>query len=542
MRGGPKVARPAPAPIPTQLLLGLATRLSALGLLVMTAVIQVLVYPAAYATHGVWAAVLLWLMARGPGVVSVDHWRQLRRTAGQRHGLHDRWAVEPDMSHTTEPHDRATPQSDATQKRSQPRTRIRRLTAPTPPTPPAPTSSPSPVAARGAPARAQWQADVDAATPSTWVLQLAGDWRLPPRRSARAAAADRIRRRRSKVGALPPLPAGADVRAVHIDTSALQAWDADLGPALWPLLAPLQQSGATLDLGALPDDTRVALEMALGAPPQVVVEHEEPGNAIDRIGLWAQRWWDDALDTVSFIGEVLLALRRTLRPRHLRVLRGVDFWRQFESTGPLSLPIVTLTSFLVGLLLAYMGGAQLTRVGGQAFIADIVTVGVVRELAGLMTGVILAGRIGAAFAAQLATMQANEEIDALRTLGIDPVEHLVLPRLLAMLAMAPLLVAYAAVVGVLAGLPAASGIYGVPVTDYLQRSLMALSWTHVWIGLGKGTMYVLLVALAGCREGLHAGRNAQAVGDAATRAVVKALVWIVLAASASTALLQILEL
>ena len=193
-----------------------------------------------------------------------------------------------------------------------------------------------------------------------------------------------------------------------------------------------------------------------------------------------------------------------------------------------------LTCSLVGLMLAYMGGAQLQRIGAQSFIADVVTVGVVREMAGLMTGMILAGRIGAAFAAQLATMQANEEIDALRALGVDPIEHLVLPRLLALLPVAPLLIAYAALVGVLAGLPPAVGSTACRPREYLHKSLAALTWTHLWIGLFKGTLYAALVALAGCREGLNAGRNAQAVGEATTAAVVKALVWIVVAACATT--------
>jgi phospholipid/cholesterol/gamma-HCH transport system permease protein len=169
-------------------------------------------------------------------------------------------------------------------------------------------------------------------------------------------------------------------------------------------------------------------------------------------------------------------------------------------------------------------------------------VGMVRELAGLTTAVILAGRLGAAFAAELATMQSNQEIDALRTLGIDPIEYLVLPRLLAMLTVAPLLFAYAALVGVLAGLPPVVGIYGVPAWEYLHKCLAALNWTHLWIGLFKAVMYIVLVALAGCREGLHAGRNAQAVGGATTTAVVKALVWIVMAASFSTVLFQSLGL
>lgn len=247
-------------------------------------------------------------------------------------------------------------------------------------------------------------------------------------------------------------------------------------------------------------------------------------------------WWARGLVTAHFFGEVLLALARLLRGRSR--MRWPDLLRQMDQTGPLSLPIVSLTCFLVGLMLAYMGGAQLDRMGASTFIADLVTVGMVREVAGLMTGMILAGRVGAAFAAQLATMQAGEEIDALRVLGVDPIDHLVLPRLLAMVLVAPLIMAYASVVGVLAGLVPATLVYGVAASVYLQRSLDALTWTHLWIGVFKCTVYAALLSLAGCREGLHAGRDAQAVGLATTAGVVKGLVWIVSAACLSTVVLQ----
>lgn len=236
--------------------------------------------------------------------------------------------------------------------------------------------------------------------------------------------------------------------------------------------------------------------------------------------------------TLTFFGEVLLALGRLLRGRSR--MQGRDLLLQLDRTGPLALPIVLLTCFLVGLMLAYMGGAQLERIGAQAYIADVVTVGMVRELGGLMTGVILAGRLGAAFAAELGSMQSHEEIDALRVLGVDPVDHLVLPRLLALLLVTPLLVGFGMLAGVLAGLPAAVGAFGVPAAEYLHGSLKALTWTHLWIGQFKALVYAALVALAGCREGLHAGRDAEAVGEATTRAVVKALVWIVTAACATT--------
>jgi phospholipid/cholesterol/gamma-HCH transport system permease protein len=244
--------------------------------------------------------------------------------------------------------------------------------------------------------------------------------------------------------------------------------------------------------------------------------------------------------TITFFGEVLLASARWFAGR--AAVRRADVLHQLDECGPRSLPIVLLTCALLGLMLAYMGGAQLQRIGAQNFLADVVTVGMVREMAGLMTGIILAGRVGSAFAAQLATMKANEEVDALRVLGVEPIGHLVLPRLFALLWMAAPLYACGALVGILAGWLPAVGVYGVSHTEYLHQSLKSITFTHLWIGLLKCVLYTALVALAGCREGLHAGRSAQAVGEATTTAVVKALVWIVAAACATTVLFTSLQL
>ena len=382
---------------------------------------------------------------------------------------------------------------------------------------PAPAIAPA-IASAIAPELISWQrAD------QGWTLRLTGDWR-------KGATLPTL------VNPEPLPPAGSSVR---VDAQGLTGWDTETAAHLWALLAPLHHGGVQLDFDRLPEALRAPLTLALpvqSVGAEALPAEPTPPGTVDHLRAWLQ----DALTTAAFLGEVALSIGRLLRGK--AVMRGSDYVRQLDHCGPMSLPIVSLTCFLIGLMLAYMGGAQLQRIGAQSFIADVVTVGVVRELAGLMTGVILAGRIGAAFAAQLATMQSNEEIDALRALGIDPIDYLVLPRLLAMLTVAPLLIAYAALVGVLAGLPPVVGIYGVPAWEYLHKCMSALNWTHLWIGLFKGTMYIVLVALAGCREGLHAGRNAQAVGEATTTAVVKALLWIVVAASASTILFQSLGL
>ena len=322
---------------------------------------------------------------------------------------------------------------------------------------------------------------------------------------------------------LPPgLAAGSRVR---FDAASLTSWDAALAAELWALCEGLRQRGIVIDTAGLPDG--LAELLALAAPG------DRPAFATSAAAppAW-RRALREARISIAFFGEVLIALWRWLRGR--TVVGATDVLRQLDQTGPRSLPIVLLTCALVGTMLAYMGGAQLERIGAQGFLPGVVTVGMVRELAGLMMGVILAGRVGAAFAAQLATMQAGEEIDALRVLGVDPVAHLVLPRLLALLLMAPPLLALGALAGVAAGWLPAVAVFGLSSSEYLQQSLRALTATHLWIGLCKGLIYAALVALAGCREGLHAGRSAQAVGEATTAAVVKGLVWIVAAACAST--------
>lgn len=340
---------------------------------------------------------------------------------------------------------------------------------------------------------------------------------------------------RGGVGALPPLPPALSAPGplppgcqVVVHAAELGAWDASLAAALWSLSEALRRRGARVDATGLPAGLGEVLALAAQAAAQPREWHASPTSPRTP----AATAPSGPMLTIAFFGEVLIALGRWLRGRS--TLRAADVLQQLDLTGPRSLPIVMLCCALIGLMLAYMGGAQLGRIGAQNFLADVVTVGMVRELGGMMTGIILAGRVGSAFAAQLATMQAGEEIDALRVLGVDPIVHLVLPRLLALLAVAPPLIALGATAGIVAGWPAAVGAYGVSSAEYFHQSLRAITFTHVWIGLVKGLLYVALVALAGCREGLYAGRSAQDIGAATTSAVVKGLVWIVAAACATT--------
>ena len=377
-----------------------------------------------------------------------------------------------------------------------------------------PVDSQAPAAPRSA-----WSGAAD-----RWVLSIGGNWRGRP-----AALAD-----------TPAAALAMSAGSLTVDASELGDWDVGLASALWQRLGGRDWQGVQVDLRSLPPALMQIL--ALASPPPgaatPVARARTPGW-LAVVGGQVRSMHEHLRETLAFVGEVLLSLGRLMRGRS--DMRLSDFIWQLDQTGPRSLPIVALVSFLVGLIVAYMGAAQLQRFGAQSYIADLVTVGVVREIAALMVGIVLAGRVGAAFAAQIGSMRANEEVDALTTLGIDPVDHLVLPRVLALLVVGPLLTAFAALVGMAVGWLVAVGIYGVTPLEYLYKSVEALTLPHVLIGLLKGTVYSVLVALAGCRQGLSAGRSAQAVGDATTASVVQSIVWIVLAASALTVIFQRLD-
>jgi phospholipid/cholesterol/gamma-HCH transport system permease protein len=189
------------------------------------------------------------------------------------------------------------------------------------------------------------------------------------------------------------------------------------------------------------------------------------------------------------------------------------------------------------MILAYLGAVQLQQFGAEIYVADLVAIGMLREMGVLMTAVVMAGRTGAAYAAQLGTMQTNEEIDAIVTMGISPVEFLVMPRMLALVVVMPLLTIYADLLGMIGGGIVAGGM-GITPLQYIQESQKAISLTHISVGLIKSVVFALLIAVAGCRSGINSGRSSAAVGQAATEAVVTAIVYLIIADAAINILFQ----
>jgi phospholipid/cholesterol/gamma-HCH transport system permease protein len=233
--------------------------------------------------------------------------------------------------------------------------------------------------------------------------------------------------------------------------------------------------------------------------------------------------------TLIFIGASAIAVKQWLL--HKAKTRRSDIQFFIEQAGPKALPIVTLISVSVGMILAYLGSVQLRQLGAQVYVANLVSIGMVREMGALMTGIIVAGRTGAAYAAQLGTMQVNEEIDALKTMGVSSMEFLVIPRLLALIFVMPLLCIYADIIGIAGGALIGLGM-DVSFNQYILQTKGAVDWVDIVTGLYKSIIFGILIAVAGCQAGLACGRSSTAVGVATTTAVVRAIVYLVLADAA----------
>jgi phospholipid/cholesterol/gamma-HCH transport system permease protein len=248
--------------------------------------------------------------------------------------------------------------------------------------------------------------------------------------------------------------------------------------------------------------------------------------------------WQAVQSTVTFVGDVALALVAFLRGKAR--FQGSELAIHIQACGPQALSIVTLISFLVGVILAFIGAVQLRQFGAQIYVADLVGIAMSQEMGALMVAIIMSGRSGAAFAAQIGSMQVNEEVDALQTMGLSPVEFLVLPRLLALMLMIPFLAVYADLLGILGGAFVGVTMLRLTPTEYWVETKSALTLADFAMGLVKGEVFGVLVGLAGCLRGIQCGRSSAAVGLAVTSAVVTGIVWIVCSDAILTVIYHVL--
>jgi phospholipid/cholesterol/gamma-HCH transport system permease protein len=340
-------------------------------------------------------------------------------------------------------------------------------------------------------------------TEDTLLVRLAGDWTLKEE-----------------------LNSGPPVQRIAFDTQDLGRWDSGLITFLIKVFDQFSQSQIDTNREGLPDGVRRLLDLAAAVPEKKDAHKEalrEP--FLVQVGRASMDIARQAGGLVTFLGESTIALGRFFVGK--AKFRRSDLWLTIQQCGVDALPIVTLISFLVGLILAFVGAVQLAMFGAQIFIANLVGIAMAREMAAIMTGIIMAGRTGAAFAAQIGTMQVNEEVDALITMGVSPMDFLVLPRMIALIVMMPLLCLYANLVGILGGFVVGTGMFDISFTQYMEQTRLALNLTHFGIGIFKSMIFGILVAIAGCLQGMECGRSASAVGDAATSAVVTSIVLIV---------------
>lgn len=321
----------------------------------------------------------------------------------------------------------------------------------------------------------------------------------------------------------------SDCTEIIIDTTELGEWDSSLAIAVLHITRWCAEKKIPLDTDAIPEGLQKLLKLATAVPSAKSDTKDKPKKFLTALNEKLEAQKLELQTTLIFVGDVFLALGQWLRGN--AKTRNSDIAFFVEQAGPKALAIVTLISFLVGMILAYLGSVQLRQLGAQVYVANLVSIGMVREMGALMTAIIMAGRTGAAYAAQIGTMKVNEELDALQVMGISSMEFLVLPRMLALIFIMPLLCIYADIIGMVGGGLVATNM-DVSVTQYILQTKEGVDWLDISTGLIKSLFFGILIAMAGCQAGLNCGRNSTAVGLATTSAVVRAIVYLVVADAA----------
>jgi phospholipid/cholesterol/gamma-HCH transport system permease protein len=357
-----------------------------------------------------------------------------------------------------------------------------------------------------------WTLDVDHPTAQVARVELAGVWRNENRLPDPDEIWGKIR-------------TGSGIDRLTFDTSRVTDWDSGLVTFAIKVLQEARTRGVVGDQAGLPDGAQRLLRLAQAVPERQTGRSQPQPAWLARIGGRATAAWAASEAGLAFLGEGVLALGTLLRGRAR--FRMIDLLTVIQDCGPRALGIVSLISFLIGLILGFVGAVQLEQFGASIYVANLVAVAMTREIGCIMTAIVMAGRTGAAFAAQLGTMTTNQEIDALSTMGISPMEFLVLPRMVALIFMMPLLTIYADLVGILGGGVVGVGMLGLGPTEYFEQTRSALGLTSFFIGVSKSVVFGVLVALVGCLRGMQSGRSAAAVGLAATSAVVTSIVLII---------------
>jgi len=357
-------------------------------------------------------------------------------------------------------------------------------------------------------------------------LRLKGSWKM----GARYPSANVVQKQIETAGS---------IRCVGFDSKNMTGWDSSLLTFLIKISDYCSKNKIIFDKEGLPEGVKRLIVLATAVPERKGARKESLQEPFFyRVGSSAIDMGQATLELLEFIGEASIAVFKFIVGK--ASFRRSDLTLFIQQCGAEALPIVTLISLLVGLILAFVGAVQLTMFGAQIYVADLVGIAMVRVMGAVMVGIVMAGRTGAAFAAQLGTMQGNEEIDALKTMGVSPMEFLVLPRMLALILMMPLLCIYADLMAVIGGLIVGVGVLDIGLLQYINQTMGALKLSYFFIGILHATVFGVLVALAGCLRGIQCGRSASAVGAATTSAVVTSIVAIIVATGIITVVCNVI--
>jgi phospholipid/cholesterol/gamma-HCH transport system permease protein len=351
-------------------------------------------------------------------------------------------------------------------------------------------------------------------------VSLGGDWLLGQNLPGPDPILDRLRQT-SKPG------------NVAFESTALGDWDTGLITALMAIHKSAEANGVAVDDSGLPDGARKLIALALAVKEREGARRSAADKGfLENIGESTLEAWRSGKELVTFLGELIQSFGRFFRGTATYLKSDVT--QHIQEAGAEALPIVSLISLLIGMIFAFVGVMQLKLFGAGIYTADLVAVAMVREMAPIMTAIIMAGRTGAAYAAQIGTMKVNEEIDALTTLGVNAIDFLVTPRVIALIVMMPLLTLYGSLMGILGGMLVGLSMLDVSLVQYIEQTINSLKLNSLFSGLFKCIVYGSLVALAGCQQGIACGSSAMAVGQATTKAVVMGIVLIVVSASLLT--------
>lgn len=315
--------------------------------------------------------------------------------------------------------------------------------------------------------------------------------------------------------------------AVIFDGSAVVALDTAGAWLIFRTLRQLERRGCRVEIQGLRPEHEALLRLIRAHAAEDVVPSDKRRGFLERLGGKVWSHLEQLLGILSFLGEAAIAMLRSLaRPSRIR-------WRailyNLQIAGFDALPIVGLLAFLIGVVGAYQGAGQLIRYGANIFVADLVGLSILREMAPLLTAIIVAGRSGSAYAAQIGTMKVTEEIDALRTIGVSPMDLLVLPKMLALMVALPLLTVYADILGVLGGMIMAQTLLNVSFADFLDRFDDAVKISSFLVGIGKAPVFAAIIALVGCFQGIRVSGSAESVGRQTTVSVVQAIFLVIVA-------------